>query len=64
LYSHLFLVNEEEAYSKFQNAEASCKPNVENLAEQCRSQNLAKNAPDSLQAACRELQRLLQLLEP
>ncbi|MBW4505264.1 MAG: hypothetical protein KME64_01935 [Scytonematopsis contorta HA4267-MV1] len=56
-------VNEEEAYSKFPNAEASCKPDVENLAEQCRSQNLTKNALPSLQAACGELQRLLQLLE-
>jgi hypothetical protein len=57
------MVNEEEAYSKFQNAEAFCKPSVENLAEQCRSQSLTKDAPESLQAACGELQRLLELLE-
>lgn len=56
-------INEEEAYSKFPNAEASCKPCVENLAEQCRSQNLLKEAPKSLKIACGELQRLLQLLE-
>ncbi|GJD19536.1 hypothetical protein RIVM261_044920 [Rivularia sp. IAM M-261] len=56
-------VNEEDTYSKFPNAEASCKPYVENLAEQCRSQKLPKEAPESLQLACRELQHLLQLLE-
>ncbi|WP_233787188.1 hypothetical protein [Dulcicalothrix desertica] len=55
-------VNEEDTYSKFPNNEANCKPSVENLAEQCRSQNILKEAPPSLQLACGELQRLLQLL--
>ncbi|TWH51339.1 hypothetical protein [Dulcicalothrix desertica] len=56
-------VNEEDPYSKFPNAEASCKPDVENLAEQCRSQNLPALARESLQLACGELQRLLELLK-
>jgi hypothetical protein len=56
-------VNEEEAYSKFHNSEASCKGDVENLAQQCYSQSLPNNAPESLQLACGELQRLLRLLE-
>lgn len=56
-------VNEETGYSKFEKNEAACKPYVENLAEQCRSQNLPEDAPDSLQAACGELQRLLPLLK-
>ncbi|BAZ10649.1 hypothetical protein NIES4071_24720 [Calothrix sp. NIES-4071] len=56
-------VNEEDAYSKFPNAEGDCKPYVENLVEQCRSQNLSEQAPPSLQLACSELQRLLQLLK-
>ncbi|MEQ8995337.1 MAG: hypothetical protein RID53_02395 [Coleofasciculus sp. B1-GNL1-01] len=55
-------VDEETEYSKYQK-EAACKPSVENLAEQCRSQNLPDNAPASLQVACGELQRLLQLLK-
>lgn len=55
-------VDEEIGYSKFEKNEAACKPYVENLVEQCRSQNLLENAPDSLQAACGELQRLLPLL--
>ncbi len=57
------LVNEEDTYAKFQNDEAVCKPDVENLAERCRSQSLPEDAPPSLQAACGELQRLLPLLE-
>lgn len=56
-------VDEETRYSKFEQNEAACKPYVENLAEQCRSQNLPENAPESLQAACGELQRLLPLLK-
>lgn len=56
-------VDEETGYSKFEKNEAACKPYVENLAEQCRSQNLPENAPESLQAACGELQRLLPLLK-
>ena len=55
-------VDEETGYSKFDKNEAACKPYVENLAEQCRSQNLPGDAPPSLQAACGELQRLLPLL--
>jgi hypothetical protein len=55
-------VNEEDTYSKFVKNEASCKPYVEKLADQCRSQNLLEDAPESLQAACGELQRLLPLL--
>ncbi|MBD1932052.1 MULTISPECIES: hypothetical protein [Cyanophyceae] len=55
-------VNEEDTYSKFLKNEASCKPYVEKLADQCRSQNLPEDAPESLQAACGELQRLLPLL--
>ncbi|MEQ9486288.1 hypothetical protein [Coleofasciculus sp. F4-SAH-05] len=56
-------VDEETEYAKYQKNEAACKPSVENLAEQCRSQNLPDNAPASLQAACGELQRLLPLLK-
>lgn len=55
-------VDEETGYSKFDKNEATCKPYVENLAEQCCTQNLPEDAPDSLQAACGELQRLLPLL--
>ncbi|NER51765.1 MAG: hypothetical protein F6J86_43955 [Symploca sp. SIO1B1] len=55
-------VNEIQEYAKFDKDEASCKPYVENLAEQCRSQSLPEDAPESLQAACGELQRLLPLL--
>jgi len=55
-------VNELQEYSKFEKDEASCKPYVEKLAKQCCSQDLPKDAPESLQAACGELQRLLPLL--
>jgi hypothetical protein len=55
-------VDEETEYSKIEKNEATCKPYVENLAEQCRSQNLPDDAPASLQAACGELQRLFSLL--
>lgn len=56
-------VNEEDEYSKFDKNESFCKPYVEKLADQCRSQKLPENAPASLQTACSELQRLLALLE-
>jgi hypothetical protein len=56
-------VDEETGYSKFTKNEATCKRYVENLAEQCRSQNLPEDAPESLLAACGELQRLLLLLK-
>jgi len=56
-------VNEETEYSKFEKDEVTCKPYVEKLAEQCRSQNLPENSLESLQAACGELQRLLPLLK-
>ena len=55
--------NEVEEYAKFPKDEAACKPYVENLADQCRSQNLPENAPESLQTACGELNRLLPLVE-
>ena len=56
-------VNEEDAYAKFEKNEAVCKTYVENLADRCYSQNLPEDAPQSLQAACGELQPLLSLLE-
>lgn len=56
-------VNEEDAYSKFDKNEAVCKVYVEDLADRCYSQSLSEDAPQSLQAACGELQRLLPLLE-
>ena len=55
-------VNEEDTYSKSQNNEASCKPYVEKLVDQCRSQSLPNTTPESPQAACGELQRLLSLI--
>lgn len=57
------VVNEKDSYAKFEHNEAVCKPDVEKLAEECRSQKLSDNAPESLQAACGELQRLLILLK-
>ena len=56
-------MNEEDAYSHFDKNEAACKTSVENLADRCYSQNLPEDAPQSLQAACGELQPLLSLLE-
>lgn len=56
-------VNETDAYTKFRENEAICKPGVEQLAAQCSQGNLDENAPPSLQAACGELQRLLPLLD-
>jgi hypothetical protein len=56
-------VNEEETYAKFHNNEATCKPYVENLVLQCHSGNLPETAPQSLQIACPELQRLLPLIQ-
>jgi hypothetical protein len=55
-------VNEDMIYAKFPNAEASCKPCVEKLVEQCRAQSLPPIAPNSLQIACHELKRLLLLV--
>ncbi|MEH1994649.1 hypothetical protein [Nostoc sp.] len=55
-------VDEETEYSKFLNNESVCKPDVENLVNQCY-QGLDENTPPSLQAACGELQRILPLLE-
>lgn len=57
-------VNEEDAYAKFEQNEAVCKTDVEDLADRCYSQILPEDAPPSLQAACGELQRLLPLLQP
>jgi len=57
-------VNEEDAYAKFEKKEAACKTAVEDLADRCYSQSLPEDAPQSLQAACGELQRLLPLLQP
>lgn len=57
-------VNEEDAYAKFEQNEAVCKTDVEDLADRCYSQSLPEDAPPSLQAACGELQRLLPLLQP
>lgn len=57
------VVNEEDSYAKFENNEAFCKPYVENLAAECRSQKISENAPESLHVACGELQRLLILLK-
>lgn len=57
------VVNEEDSYAKFDKNEAFCKLDIEKLAEECRSHNLSENAPQSLQAACGELQRLLILLK-
>ncbi|AFZ24350.1 hypothetical protein Cylst_2111 [Cylindrospermum stagnale PCC 7417] len=56
-------VNETDAYTKFRENEAICKPGVEQLATQCSQGNLDVNTPPSLQAACGELQRLLPLLD-
>lgn len=56
-------VNEDKAYSKSKE-QSSCRADVENLAEQCRSQGLPEEAPASLRLACRELERLLPLLKP
>jgi hypothetical protein len=56
-------VNEEDAYAKFDKNEAVCKTFVEELADRCYPQSLPENAPESLQAACGELRRLLPLLD-
>lgn len=55
-------VDEEGEYQKFFKNEGTCKPYVENLVTQCY-RGLDQDAPSSLQAACGELQRILQLLE-
>ncbi|WGV24437.1 hypothetical protein [Halotia branconii] len=54
--------DEETKYAKFTNNESACKPHVEHLVNQCY-QGLDNNAPPSLQIACRELQRILPLLD-
>ncbi|MHC5724018.1 MAG: hypothetical protein ACYTXY_07625 [Nostoc sp.] len=48
-------------YPKFSKNESACKPYVEQLVNQCY-QGLDYKAPQSLQAACGELQRLLPFL--
>jgi hypothetical protein len=53
-------VDEETEYSKFPR-ESACKPYIENFVNQFY-QGLDENAPLSLQAAYRELQRILSLL--
>ena len=56
-------VNEEDkkTYNKFVK-ESDCKPYSENLAERCQQQEKLEDAPDSLNIACQEFQRLLPLL--
>ena len=56
-------VNEEDkkVYNKL-TKESDCKPYSENLAERCQSQEKLEDAPDSLNIACQEFQRLLPLL--
>jgi hypothetical protein len=54
-------VDEKKTYTKFAKA-GDCKSYAEVLANQCRAQNLPQTAPQSLQAACEEIQRLLPLL--
>jgi hypothetical protein len=54
-------VDEEKTYKKFAKA-GDCKPYAEVLANQCQAQNLSQTAPQSLQVACGEIQRLLPLL--
>jgi hypothetical protein len=56
-------VNEEDkkTYNKLPK-ESDCKPYAEVLAERCQSQEKLKDAPDSLNIACQEFQRLLPLL--
>jgi hypothetical protein len=55
-------IDEEESYPKLLK-EGDCKPAVADLAEQCRSQSLPENIPETLKVACEEFQRLLSLLE-
>jgi len=56
-------VNEEEkkTYNKLLK-ESDCKPYSENLAERCQRQEKLEDAPNSLNIACQEFQRLLSLL--
>ncbi|MEC4805255.1 MAG: hypothetical protein SAJ12_19975 [Jaaginema sp. PMC 1079.18] len=55
-------VDENSEYPKYTKNESACKPYVEQLVEQCNSQTLPNTAPNSLQSACGELQRLLPLI--
>jgi hypothetical protein len=54
-------VDEEKSYAKFSKA-GDCKPYAEVLANQCQTQALPQTVPQSIQAACGEIQRLLPLL--
>ena len=56
-------VNEEDkkTYNKLLK-ESDCKPYAEVLAERCQLQEKLEDAPDSLNIACQEFQRLLPLL--
>jgi hypothetical protein len=56
-------VNEEDkkTYNKLLK-ESDCKPYAEVLAERCQLQEKLEDAPDSLNVACQEFQRLLPLL--
>jgi hypothetical protein len=56
-------VNEEDkkTYNKLLK-ESDCKPYSDNLAERCQLQQKLEDAPDSLNIACQEFQRLLTLL--
>ncbi|MBK1989713.1 hypothetical protein A0J48_019610 [Sphaerospermopsis aphanizomenoides BCCUSP55] len=55
-------VDEETEYPKLKK-QSECKPNVEQLVNQCYQGTLDNNAPPSLKAACGELQRILPLLD-
>ncbi|NET70046.1 MAG: hypothetical protein F6K62_03055 [Sphaerospermopsis sp. SIO1G2] len=55
-------VDEENEYPKFKK-QSECKPEVEQLVNQCYQGNLDDNAPSSLKAACGELQRILPLFD-
>ncbi len=54
-------VDEEKSYPKLLK-EGDCKPAAAVLAQQCRSQSLAEDLPETLRLACEEFQRLLPLL--
>jgi len=54
------MVNENDEYPHLRKNESDCKPSVTQLAENCRNrQPLPDNAPPSLKAACKELERIL-----
>jgi hypothetical protein len=54
-------VDEDKSYPKLLK-EGYCKPAAAVLVEQCRSQNVAEDIPETLRLACEEFQRLLSLL--